>query len=104
MTLQLSCNASSGNPSIQRLMNNHKEAPGQWLGVSDTVGDAMTFHIHSEKSKRVIQRSVMKPAKPEDDGFPNHRIVWDEEESSHNKEITIATEMSPLLLHQNPQK
>ena len=24
MTLQLSCNASSGNPSIQRLMNNHK--------------------------------------------------------------------------------
>ena len=55
-----------------------KEAPGHWLRVSDTVGDAMPFDVHSEKRKRVLQRSVIRLAKPEDGGFPNHRIVWDE--------------------------
>ena len=37
-----------------------KEAPGHWLGVSNTVGDAMTFDIYSDKSKRVIQKGAIK--------------------------------------------
>ena len=37
----------------------------------------MTFDIYSDKSKRVIQRSAIRPARPEEGGFPNHRVVWD---------------------------
>ena len=40
------------------------EAPGFWLGVSDTVGDSMTFDIYSVKSGKVIQRSAIRAADP----------------------------------------
>ena len=37
-----------------------KEAVGYWLGVSETVGDLMTFVIWTEATKRVIQMSAVK--------------------------------------------
>ena len=60
------------------------EAPGYWLGVSDTVGDAMTFDIYSVKSGKVIQRSAIRPADPTLGGFTNNRVQFPEEEDEEN--------------------
>ena len=53
---------------------NPKEAAGYWMGVSNTVGDAMTYDIWSDKTKRVIQRSAVRSADPNRGGIPNLRI------------------------------
>jgi len=57
-----------------------KEAPGYWLGVSETVGDMMTYDIWSDKTNKVIQRSVIRSADPNRGGIPNLRTTFQEEE------------------------
>ena len=81
-----------------------KEAPGHWLDVSSTVGDAMTFDIYSDQSKRVIQRSAIRPARPEEGGFPNHRVVWDEATEEEHTDETMDTQTSKITnAHQQAQ-
>ena len=41
-----------------------KEAPGYWMGVSDDVGDLITFTIWSDTTKKVLQRSAVRTADP----------------------------------------
>ena len=48
-----------------------KEAPGYWMGVSDTVGDLITFDIWSDKTKKVLQRNAVRTADPTQDAIPN---------------------------------
>ena len=48
----------------------------------------MTFDIYSDKSKRVIQRSAIRPARPEEGGFPNHGVVRDEATEEENTDET----------------
>ena len=56
-----------------------KEAPGYWMGVSDTVGDAFTYDIWSDKTKKVIQRSAVRSADPNRGGTPNLRVEFHED-------------------------
>lgn len=57
-----------------------KEAPGYWMGVSDNVGDIMTFIIWNDKTKKVIHRSVVRSADPNRGGIPNLRRPHEEDE------------------------
>ena len=61
-----------------------KEAAGYWLGVSETVGDLMTFDIWTEATKRVIQRSAVRTADPAKGGFPNLRVTFHEDQEPDN--------------------
>ena len=63
------------------------EAPGFWLAVSDTVGDAMTFDIHSVKSGKVFQRSAIRAGDPSQGGFHNNRVRFPEEEDEENPSL-----------------
>ena len=72
-----------------------KEAPGYWLGVSETVGDLMTFDIWSDRTKRVIQRSAVRSADPNRGGIPNLRVEF--EEDSLPKEEPEIVEPQNLL-------
>jgi len=64
-----------------------KEAPGYWLGVSVTVGDALTFNVWSDKTKRVLQRSAIRSADPNKGGIPNLRVTFQEDEEEIEPEI-----------------
>jgi hypothetical protein len=37
-----------------------KEKAGHWLGVAQNVGDALTYHILTDDTQQVIQRSVIR--------------------------------------------
>jgi hypothetical protein len=37
-----------------------KEKAGYWLGVAHSVGDALTYHILTDETQTVIQRSVIR--------------------------------------------
>ena len=58
---------------------NPKEAPGYWIGVSEYVGDAMTFVIWNDNTKKVIQRSAIRTADPNKGGIPNLRTKFADE-------------------------
>ena len=62
-----------------------KEAPGYWMGVSDTVGDLITFNIWSDATKKVLQRSAVRTANPAENAIPNLRIKF-EEDAQDNEE------------------
>ena len=64
-----------------------KEAAGYWLGVSETVGDLMTFDIWSEATKRVLQRSAIRTADPSKGGFPNLRVTFHEDQEPDKPQI-----------------
>jgi hypothetical protein len=40
-----------------------KEKAGYWLGVAQNVGDALTYHILTDDTQMVIQRSVLRSRK-----------------------------------------
>jgi hypothetical protein len=40
-----------------------KEKAGYWLGVAQNVGDALTYHILTDDTQMVIQRSVIRSRK-----------------------------------------
>jgi hypothetical protein len=52
-----------------------KEKPGWWVGVAQNVGDAMTVKILTEDTKKIIIRSVIRPAK--NDRFQNKRVQFE---------------------------
>ena len=73
---------------------NSKEAAGYWMGVSDTVGDALTYHIWSDKTKKVIQRSAVRSADPNRGGIPNLRVQFDEDiEEKNDPELVEPTNL-----------
>ena len=43
-------------PSVSR------EKRGRWVGVAENVGDVLTYHVLTEDTGRVIQRSVLRSA------------------------------------------
>ena len=57
-----------------------KEAPGHWWGVSENVGDNMTFTIWSNGTKKEVHRSVVRSADPNRGGIPNLRRPHEEPE------------------------
>ena len=60
-----------------------KEAPGHWMGVSETVGDLMTYDIWNHRTRKVIQCSAIRPADPKKGGIPNLRQVFDQDNLDH---------------------
>ena len=48
-----------------------KERPGYWVGVAKNVGDNLTYWIFDDQMKRLLARSVVRPA------THNKRIKWD---------------------------
>ena len=82
-----------------------KEAPGYWMGVSDTIGDALTFDIWSDKTKRVIQRSAVRSADPNKGGIPNLKVEFHEDTvDSEEPEIVEPSNIldDPLLMCHPP--
>jgi hypothetical protein len=67
-----------------------KEKPGWWLGVAHNVGDTMTFKILTNDNKKIIFRSVLRPAK--DDRFPNKRVRFEPD----SEEVDNADEKGTL--------
>ena len=49
------------------------------MGVSDTVGDLITFNIWSDATKKVLQRSAVRTANPAENAIPNLRIEFEED-------------------------
>ena len=43
---------------------NSKEIPGYWAGVSDTVGDALTYFVYNPETQRFLDMSVIHTADP----------------------------------------
>ena len=56
-----------------------KEVLTRWLGVSDTVRDALTFDIWHVKTGKVIQKRVVQTADPNKSVIPNLQIHFDQE-------------------------
>jgi hypothetical protein len=38
-----------------------KEQTGYWLGVAHSIGDALTYYVLNDTTKRVLVRSVVRP-------------------------------------------
>jgi len=72
-----------------------KEAPGYWLGISEHVGDLMTYDIWSDTTKKVVQRSIVRSADPNKGGIPNLRVDFQEDED--NKEEAEIVEPTNIL-------
>ena len=51
-----------------------KEKAGYWLGVAENVGDALTYHILTDDTEQVIERSVVRSAKKK----PNKTVRFDD--------------------------
>jgi hypothetical protein len=48
-----------------------KERSGYWLGISENIGDFLTYWILDDQSKQVLARSVVRP------NNRNRRVKWD---------------------------
>ena len=73
-----------------------KEKPGWFVGISENIGDALTFKILTEGTHRVIHRSVVRSAN--DVNNPNKRVNFDEEVdiiSQNMEEPTISIYETP---------
>ena len=77
---------------------NSKEAPGYWMGVSNTIGDAMTYDIWSDKTRKVLQRSAIRSADPNRGGIPNLRVEFDEDIIEEEPEI-----IDPINVLEDPE-
>ena len=64
------------------------ELEGKWLGVSNTVGDILTYDILSLTSMKVIQRSYIRSADPKKTSIINKQIIKDVE----NDEVLLTGE------------
>ncbi len=51
-----------------------KEEPGRFVGFAENVGDALTFKILTEDTRRIIYRSVVRSAL--DPNSQNKRVKW----------------------------
>ena len=47
------------------------ERAGYWVGVAENTGDALTYWILDDQTKRLLARSVVRPF------HQNHRVHWD---------------------------
>lgn len=52
-----------------------KEHVGWWVGVASNVGDALTYKVLTDDTRKVIHRSVLRPAT--DDRFRNKRVRFE---------------------------
>ena len=48
-----------------------KERSGRWVGVTENIGDQLTYWILDEQSKQLLARSVVRPMNN------NRRVKWD---------------------------
>ena len=82
-----------------------KEAPGYWMGVSDTVGDALTYDIWSDDTKRVIQRSAVRSADPNRGGILNRRVNFEEDmDDDEQADIVEPSDIFQKTPYINPNK
>ena len=87
----------------------NQEAPGYWLGVSQSVGDLMTFNIWSDKTKKVLQRSAIRTADPRRGAIPNERIVFDDDNEEEQEPEVVEPDTNnnqpiPLSKHGRTNK
>ena len=54
-----------------RLFPHTWERPGYWVGVTDNIGDELTYWIFDDQSKQILPRSVVRPYNA------NKRVKWD---------------------------
>jgi hypothetical protein len=75
---------------------NSKEAAGRWMGVSNTVGDELTYVIWTDKTHRVVSRSVVRSADAKKGGTPKFCVpsIDDNTNMSDEEEgyLELATE------------
>ena len=74
------------------------------MGVSETVGDLMTYDIWNHRTRKVIQRSAIRPADPKKGGIPNLRQVFDEDNLDHiDSEVVEPANVldTPGLMNEN---
>ena len=57
----------------QEVYPDTKEKPGYWVGITDNVGDILTYKILTDHTQQVLHRSVFQPC---DLAHPNHRIQF----------------------------
>lgn len=50
-----------------------KEKSGRWVGIAENVGDALTYKVLTDDTKRIITRSAVRPR--DDSINPNHRVT-----------------------------
>jgi hypothetical protein len=73
-----------------------KEKAGYWLGVAHNVGDALTYHILTDDTQMVIQRSVIRSRN--DRNGVNKRVTFDP-----NLDPAVAlNEDNQNIAHQRP--
>ena len=49
------------------------------MGISDTVGDALTYVIWSDATKKILERSAVRSADPNRGGISNLRVKFHED-------------------------
>ena len=57
--------------SHEKIFPSTNERPGHWVGVARNVGDALTFEIYDDQTKKIVTRSVVRPFNR------NKRVQWD---------------------------
>ncbi len=67
------------------------EKPGYWLGVSENVGDALTFKILTADTLQIIHRSVVRPAT--DLSRPNIQARWPDLDPDHPRILETDSDM-----------
>jgi hypothetical protein len=92
-----------------------KEKAGYWLGVAHNVGDALTYHILTDDTQLVIQRSVIR-SRNDRHGI-NKRVSFDpnldpavtlhedNQNVGHQRPVTFSSEEIPVeRLHRRIRK
>ena len=60
------------------------ERKGRWLGVSNHVGDLLTYFIYFEDTKKVVSRSSIRSADPHRGGIINKHLDLDYESNEES--------------------
>ena len=74
----------------QEVYPDTKEKPGYWVGITDNVGDILTYKILTDHTQQVLHRSVVRPCDP---AHPNHRIQFN---PMNNPAVANTTPLAPL--------
>ena len=74
------------------------EAAGYWIGVADNVGDALTYHIWSHKTRNVLQRSVIRTADPKRGGIINMKHPFDEDSDEEVDVVEPGTTLEDVAI------
>ena len=73
-----------------------KESVGHFLGVTDNIGDALTFVVLAQ-NKQILVRSIIRSAVNNSKfGFPNKHAIPDDSKTDPDKEVSATLSVPPL--------